>query len=390
MAYSLSSRRSFLRQGTGLLVGAGLLGRADVPAAGAPLKAAVIGHTGRGDYGHGLELIFQNRPGVQLVALADADETGRRAVGAKIGAPQLYGDYRQMLQVERPALVSVAMRHADLHFEICQAALAAGAHLYVEKPFACFPQESDVLLAEARHRNLRIAVAHTVRLAPKVVQLRQALKEGLLGDLVEMRAYGKQDARAGGEDMMVLGTHLFDLMRLFAGDPQNCEARVRWQGRPLRATDRRQVKDNVGWVGGDEVSASFEFSRGVIGHFVSHAALRDTVGHWGLELHGSRGVARINSDTSPHVFLRQSSAWGAGGREEKWLPIDPAKLKVVPPPPLDPPGDWLAAVAQQREPECSGHNAAWAVEMVMGVYHAALQGTRIPFPLSSRSHPLAL
>ncbi len=55
-----------------------------------------------------------------------------------------------------------------------------------------------------------------------------------------------------------------------------------------------------------------------------------------------------------------------------------------------PAADWLDATQQDREPECSGHNAAWAVEMVMGVYHAALQGTRIPFPLSSRSHPLAL
>ena len=44
------------------------------------LRAAVIGHTGRGDYGHGLEGIFQNRPGIEFVALADPDEVGRKKI----------------------------------------------------------------------------------------------------------------------------------------------------------------------------------------------------------------------------------------------------------------------------------------------------------------------
>ena len=36
-------------------------------------RVAVIGHAGRGDYGHGLETIFANRPDIELVALADPD-----------------------------------------------------------------------------------------------------------------------------------------------------------------------------------------------------------------------------------------------------------------------------------------------------------------------------
>jgi hypothetical protein len=39
--------------------------------------------------------------------------------------------------------------------------------------------------------------------------------------------------------------------------------------------------------------------------------------------------------------------------------------------------------------ECSGRNGAWAVEMVMGVYQAALTGRRLTFPLAARRHPLA-
>ena len=46
------------------------------------------------------------------------------------------------------------------------------------------------------------------------------LREGRLGQLLEIRARGKEDTRAGGEDLIVLGTHCFDLMRYFAGDPE--------------------------------------------------------------------------------------------------------------------------------------------------------------------------
>lgn len=353
-----------------------------------PLKAAVIGHTGRGDYGHGLDGIFQNRSGVQLVALADPDDAGRARVGKKIGATKLYSDYRELLEKERPNLVSVAMRHADKHHAIVLAALQADAHVYCEKPFTTSPIESDELLKVANERRLKIAVAHTMRMAPVMVRLKQALREGFIGDLIEMRAYGKQDARAGGEDMMVLGTHLFDLMRLFAGDPQSCSARVLAKGRDISATDGRLVKDNVGGVAGDEVFAQFSFANGTAASFTSSAKLRDTIGHWGIEMFGSKGAVRINCDISPNVFVRQSTAWQASGKTDEWKPLDASLIKSPPEHNLGPVGDWLDAIKKDREPECSGRNGAWAVEMVMGVYRAALSQARVEFPLMGRAHPL--
>ena len=216
----------------------GVAARRGLPPANAaeaakPLRAAVIGHTGRGDYGHGLESIFAGRPNVELVALADPDETGRARTTEKIRAPRSYADPVEMLQKEQPQLVSLAMRHADQHHALTMAALRAGAHVYSEKPFVTVAAEADEILAEAARRKLKIAVAHTMRMTPAVRRLKQAWQEGALGEVREMRAYGKQDTRAGGEDMMVLGSHLFDLMRLFAGDPLWCHARVLARGRDI-------------------------------------------------------------------------------------------------------------------------------------------------------------
>jgi predicted dehydrogenase len=383
------SRRRFvqLTSAAGALAGAGM----SVLAVGSSpkLKAAVIGHTGKGDYGHGLEMIFNDRTDIEVVAVADPDPDGRAKVAAKIGAPRQYADYRELLAKERPQLVSIAMRQADQHRAIALAALRAGAHCYCEKPFVTAPDEADQLLDEAGKRSLKIAVAHTMRMSLPIVRLKQALAEGLIGDLVELRAYGKQDTRAGGEDMMVLGTHLFDLMRLFAGNPESCTARVLWQGRPITPGDRRIVKDNVGWVAGDEVFAQFAFPGGVNATFTSAAKLRETVGHWGIELLGSKGVARINCDIAPNVFVRTSTKWSTDGKSDSWKPLDSAVVQSPPAHNLGPVGDWLDAIAKNREPECSGRNGAWAVEMVMAVYHAALGGKRVSFPLVQRTHPLA-
>lgn len=355
----------------------------------AKLTAAVIGHTGQGDYGHSLETIFQNRAGIDVVALADPDPAGRAKVAAKIGAGRSYADYRELLEKERPQLVCIAMRQPPRHHPIGMAALQAGAHLYLEKPFTTDCAEADELLAEADRRQRKIAVAHTMRLMPVMVRLKQALTEGWLGDLVELRAYGKQDPRAGGEDMMVLGSHLFDLMRLFAGDPLWCSARVLVQGRDLTKADARRVKDDVGPVGGDQVFAQFAFPRGVQATFTSAGALRETVGHWGIELLGAKGAARINCDISPNVFVRRSAGWKPEGKTDRWEPLEAAAVKAPPPHNAGPVGDWLEAIAQNRPPECSGRNGAWAVEMVMAVYQAALQGRRVSFPLRERKHPLA-
>ena len=78
-------------------------------------RVAVIGRTGRGNYGHGLDTVWLQIPNAQIVAVADENEAGRNAAQKRLAAKNAYADYRQMLQKERPQIVSVADRHLDLH-----------------------------------------------------------------------------------------------------------------------------------------------------------------------------------------------------------------------------------------------------------------------------------
>ena len=362
----------------------------DEPRAG--LTAAVIGYTGRGDYGHGLDVVFNDVPGVKVVAIADPDPGGRAKAAERCGAARQYADYREMLGKEKPALVSVAPRWSDQHAAMATAALGAGAHVIMEKPIAPTLAEADAIVSEADRRKLKAAVAHQMRLAPQVLHLKKSIDDGLIGDLLHLDAWGKQDGRAGGEDMIVLGSHLFDLMRFFAGDARWCTARVLHGGRDITPADARTVKEQVGPVAGDEIYAQFAFDRGVSAAFHSRAKLREQTGHWGIELIGSKGSARLLADIAPRVFVSKPTAWSDAGRADAWQPL----LLPGTPPASDTAAanrrvvdDWLDAIRKDREPACSARAATKSLEMIMGVYHAALSGARVVFPLKDRHHPLA-
>ena len=387
------SRRSFVQRSVGVVMASGVmlpLPAEDAPPAPVKHRAAIIGHTGKGNYGHGLDVCFTNRDDVEVVAVADLDAAGRAKAAQRAKAARQYADYREMLAQEKPRLISVAPRWTDQHHAMTLAALQAGAHVYSEKPFTTSLDEADELLAVAAKAGLRIAVAHQMRLAPNVVHLKKLLDAGQFGELRAIRAHGKQDQRAGGEDLLVLGVHLFNLMCFFAGEPAWCSARVLQKGQAITAADARPASENIGPVAGDEIAAEFGFAKGVSATFTSRAADRARLGPWGLELVCAKAVAKVAADIPPKTHVRE-----AGADESAWQPL-PGDPTLNVPPDKDAfavanrrmVADLLAAIREQREPACSGRDGMKAVEMVMAVYHAALSGARVALPLEQRKHPL--
>jgi predicted dehydrogenase len=301
-----------------------------------------------------------------------------------------------MLKREKPQLVSVAPRHTDQHFAMAAAALDAGAHVFLEKPITQTLAEADQLLAAAERSGLKIAVAHQMRLAPNVLLLKRLVDAGLLGDLLEIRACGKQDHRAGGEDLIVLGVHEFDLMRFFAGDPLWCTARVLQGDHEILLSDARPATEAIGPVAGDDIVAQFAFPKGVLASFTSRARIRGMAEPWGLELIGSRGAVRIQPDMTPRVYVQRGGSWTAQGKVSEWRPLEddptlhlPASEKTVAWANQRLVDDWLAAIGENREPLSSGYAAMRALEMAMAVFAAGLARQRVEFPLRQRHHPLS-
>tara|TARA_R110002096_G_scaffold147671_9_gene307649 strand:- start:5556 stop:6731 length:1176 start_codon:yes stop_codon:yes gene_type:complete len=379
-----------------LLFGAAALSHSGAFAQDEVLKAAVIGHTGRGDYGHRLDVLFRDLPNVQVVAVADADSANHEKAKTATGAPKAYADFQEMLAVEKPNLVSVAPRWTDQHFAMGKAALEAGAHVYLEKPFTQTLAQADELLKIANEKNLKIAVAHQMLLDPKITKLKDSIDKGEIGDLLEVRLFGKQDARAGAEDMVVLGTHLFDLARYFAGDAIWCTARISEKGSEITVdSGRSAIQEDLGKIAGDHIHAYFAMSNGVDLTFQSRPEGSHLNGPWGLELIGTKAkvrvfaghpvktflvtAAKVQNYTYPYVELFATEEETDKERPEAfWMDI--GNRRIV--------DDWLRAIQfQRRDPICSGYRAMKALEMITAVFQAGISRKRVFLPLSDRTAP---
>lgn len=350
-------------------------------------RAAAIGHTGRGDYGHGLHIAYQGLEQVAFVAVADPDEAGRLKAQRETSAPRAYADYQEMLRVEKPDLVSVCPRWTDCHLELVLACLEAGAHVYCEKPMTWNLEEGDRIVAEAAARKLKVAVAHQGVYLPRIQHLQRLLAQGRIGQVQSLHAHGKQDKRGGGEDMIVLGTHLFNMMRFFAGDVAWMSAQVTVEGRELEKADIFQPTEPVGPVAGDCVNSYFSFRDGSAGFFDSR---RDQAGgqRYGMEIVGSAGIISLRGGSGGELMIYPYPLFRPADPAQQWQP-----LEEVPDQPLAKGNqlailDLIGAAEEDRPPLSSAADAVAALEMILGAYASQITGGRVQFPLQQRRHPL--
>lgn len=359
-------------------------------------RAAIIGDTLAGGYGRNLDKIFQNVDGLEVVAVADPDETGLRRAALATGAPRGYTDFRTLLERERPELVCVAPGWSNQHPDMAGAALEAGAHVFIEMPFTQTMAEADQLMATAERKNLKIAVGLRMSCDPHILAFEQN-QESLIGEIQEMRVFGKMDELAGGEELVIRAAHLFDLVCLFAGDPSWVSARIWQNGGSARFADiHPSAHGDFGPTLGDNIFAHFAMRSGVNVTFVSRKSMREISGGWGIDFIGDHGHMRLFAGFPPTLSLLQGPEPRSPERTDTWRRwpatdsrpspaaglrgIDAANRRVL--------ADWLDAIDNHREPLASAARATRALEMVHGIFRAGLTSRRVGLPTFSRTHPL--
>jgi predicted dehydrogenase len=361
-------------------------------------RVGVIGRTGRGNYGHGLDVVWKRIDKVEIVAVADENEAGRKAAQARLGAKNAYADYRQMLEKERPQIVSVACRHLDPHRDMVVACARAGASIFLEKPMARTLEEADEMVRACEMHHVKLAIAHQTRYSPTLARIKEMIAAGMLGDLLEMHGRGKGDRRGGGEDLMVLGTHIMDLMRVFAGDASWCFARVLQDGKPITAKDVHPGGEGMGPIAGNHITATYGFAKGLQGTFGTTRARDGASTRFGLRVLGSKGAVMMSTGSLPRAFFLADPSWGLRTGKVNWQPISSAGLNK-PEPITDSSltqGDvWIAqdlieAIEKDRQPLGSMYDGRAALEMILATYESQRQGKPVELPLKNRKHPLTL
>lgn len=141
-----------------------------------------VGLIGYGYWGPNLLRNFFEQPDATVVAVSDLRPERLAQVGSRYPTVHATPDYRELLQDPRIDLVAIATP-VSTHFELAMAALRAGKHVMVEKPFTASTEEALRLLEEADRRNLRVMVDHTFLFTPAVRKIHELISSGQLGDL---------------------------------------------------------------------------------------------------------------------------------------------------------------------------------------------------------------
>ena len=357
-------------------------------------RVGVIGHTGRGNFGHGIGDVWPAFPQTQVVAVADPDEEGRAKAQERTGAAQAYADYRELLDKEKPDIVSICPRHTDQRLAMVTAAAQAGCHMYLEKPFAANLQDADQMVEAIRKAGVKVQLAHQMRRSPFTLKALELIQAGEIGEIHEVRGRGKEDYRAGGEDLVVLGSHIFDMMRAVLGDPEWVFAHITSKGEELAFDHLDKPNEPIGPVAGRQMSAMFSFGQGRHGYFGSNQSSQTHPWRFGTHVFGAKGRIFLPNEIygeGSEAYILRSAAW-VPRRDLQWELIEPqhrsfgderhltANALMV--------EDLLAAIETGREPTCSERAGRWTVEMTQGMYASQIERKVVDFPLPDRVHPL--
>ncbi len=124
--------------------------------------------------------------GAEIVAACDREPLMARQLADRFPVARCFGDVDEMLRESRPDVVHITTPPQG-HFELAHRCLAAGCHVYVEKPFTLDELEARRLIAFAVEKGLKITAGHDDQFSHVARRMRALIANGYLGG---SRAHG--------------------------------------------------------------------------------------------------------------------------------------------------------------------------------------------------------
>jgi UDP-N-acetyl-2-amino-2-deoxyglucuronate dehydrogenase len=301
-----------------------------------------------------------------------------------------------MLGEAAPHMISICTPHPS-HAEAVVKAARQGVHAFVEKPLAADLRDCDRAIGAARRHGVKLGVVSQRRLYPPVIRLKAAIDAGKIGrpilavvSLLGWRdpAYyrsdwwrGSWDSEGGGV-LVNQAPHLIDLLLWLLGPIETSFGLWDNFTHPEVPVD-------------DTAVAAIRFKSGALGCLVVSNSQSPGL-HGRIHVHGSNGasvgvqtetgssfIAGVSTETAPPA----NDLWTIPG-EEHLLPIweredrqsagaaDPMgyyhQLQI---------GDFLDAIAEDRDPMVDGQDGRRVVELFTAVYRSQRDGRPVSFPL---------
>ena len=183
--------------------------------------------------------------GLPVLGLYDVDLARSRSTAARFGVERVFATLEEALAVPG-AVFDVAVPPAELARVVER--LPEGSAALLQKPMGRDLAEATAIRDACRHRRISAAVHFQLRFAPNMLALREAVRAGLLGRLVEceVRVQCRMPwhlwpflASLERMEINLHSIHYLDLIRSFLGEPSGVYARtVKHPDSPALASSR--------------------------------------------------------------------------------------------------------------------------------------------------------
>ena len=180
-----------------------------------PLRVAVIG---AGYWGPNLVRNLNEAPGAEPVAVADLSKERLDAIHKRFPAVRVTTDHTELFNDKNIDAVAIATP-VNTHRKLAEQALAAGKHVFVEKPLAATSVDAEAMVRAAEKAGRILMVGHTFVYNPAVVTVRGLIESGELGRINYVDS-----------QRVNLGLHQFDINVLWDLGPHDVSISLYWLG----------------------------------------------------------------------------------------------------------------------------------------------------------------
>ena len=176
-------------------------------------------------------------PGFQLTKVVERHKAESKQLYPDI---TVVNDFKELLDDKSLELIVICTPNT-LHFSMAKAALLAGKHIVIEKPFAPISTEAYELIKIAKQVNRKIFVYQNRRWDGDFLTIKKILKSGLLGKIQWYEVHfdrfrpeiesGKwrDEPKPGGGILFDLGSHLINQALTLFGLPDKLNADIQSQ-----------------------------------------------------------------------------------------------------------------------------------------------------------------
>jgi protoporphyrinogen oxidase/predicted dehydrogenase len=183
---------------------------------GAPIRIAVIGV---GYWGPNLVRNLGESPVFEVAYVCDTQPDALEAIARRYPSVARTTDYEALLRDGDVEAVAIATPVSS-HYALTLAALAAGKHVFVEKPLGASVEEVVELASVARDRDLVLMPGHTFLYSPSVTTIKRLIDSGELGEIYFISS-SRVNLGLHQPDVSVvwdLGPHDFSILRYWLGE----------------------------------------------------------------------------------------------------------------------------------------------------------------------------